>query len=252
MAAPAVLDEGFWTRPKPDPARRGDAEQKAIFCAVGEALSEWEGVEEKLGRLFTVLARATRGDAELIVFRAFGAIETTTGRLNALRSAAEMYFHVHWERSEITREFNRLGDAIVRASHRRNEIAHGKTKIFRGFTHVGVNGSGPLYDDKGIFLVPAAYKVMHNDFVMNIDVDNPRALFQTRYFFTSADIHVFADKFKQLAAAVKDYTSSIAPHENGLPMSVHLLLEAGRQKARGRKAQRLQEQELRPSSLVEA
>jgi hypothetical protein len=123
----AVFPDGYWARPVIDPQVMGDASPTPIFCAVGAALSAWEGVEEALATLLLTLSQCREAAAANAVRRIFGAIESSSGRLAAIGAAAEMYFGQFWERDEIKWRFEALIEHAVKpASYRRNDIAHGR------------------------------------------------------------------------------------------------------------------------------
>jgi len=121
MAKPPIIGPAaaFWDRP---PLREvGEPNADPIYLAVAKALSQWERAEEGFATLFQILIE-TRSEAAA---RAYRSITNSTGRRQALRSAAEVTFT---EKSIIEADREEFKDLIThfeRASSRRDDIAHG-------------------------------------------------------------------------------------------------------------------------------
>lgn len=75
------------------PSPLGDPDEKALFDAVGRALTAWETVEIECARLFAVFV-ATRRKYTYYdpAVRAYGAIIGVVNRKNMLELAAESFF----------------------------------------------------------------------------------------------------------------------------------------------------------------
>jgi hypothetical protein len=113
------------------------------------------------------------------------------------------YTYPHHDDLRIKKPFNDLMHAVSLASKRRDEIAHGVTTEF-----LFVHSAGVDRGNKGCFLGPAKYNSARNkpllqhfhertDILAKIEID---AHFMRRelYLYTSEDIHLFEDKFREL------------------------------------------------------
>jgi hypothetical protein len=71
----------------------GDSNEEAIFSAVGQALTEWEQLENACAQLFAVLVSANHKRAYLApAIRAYGMVVSAATRQQMLVNAAEAYF----------------------------------------------------------------------------------------------------------------------------------------------------------------
>src|ERR1700674_1515777 len=142
MIPPEYLVRTFWDAPAREP--HGDSSVDAVYRAVGHSLSQWELLEVSLSSLFGILVQSTSPAAK----RAYGAIVSAAGRIDALDRAAEVYFS---ERDETQHEYyNNLSKIVRYASPRRNEIAHG---IAECYADISVLGGGyyltaPAYNSR--------------------------------------------------------------------------------------------------------
>ena len=124
-----ILPKRYWTRPTDDPAKVGDQSFENVHSAVGQALSSWEGVEERIASLFMRLSNDFDFNGSLA--KTFGSIENSSARFKVTTAAAERCFGNYWLRNEVKWTFDSLSDNFSAASHRRNEIAHGIATAFR-------------------------------------------------------------------------------------------------------------------------
>jgi hypothetical protein len=130
---PALFTEAFWKRPQTSP--KGNPNADGICQAVGRALSEWEHAEGALADLFCVVTRVTDAVSYRAVYRAYGTIDTSAGRREAITAAAEIHFSPYWDKAR--KSLDQLLEAVARASRRRDDIAHG---IVASFTsHIGMH-----------------------------------------------------------------------------------------------------------------
>jgi hypothetical protein len=92
LEKPVIFTEQFWRRPAPQPM--GDDDPKLVYQAVGEALSQWEQVDQRLADLFLAFTCEASADdmTKRAIRRAYGSIISTAGRREAIRAAAEIYF----------------------------------------------------------------------------------------------------------------------------------------------------------------
>ena len=127
------LQNQYWKRPTP-PKPQGDPKVDPVYAAVGRALSQWEKLEQRLATLFIVVTRAS-DSSNNAVRRAYGAIENGTLRRKAIIAAAEVHFGASWQ-PHVEEAYNKLIDAVSRASKLRDDIAHGIVQHFK-FNNIG-------------------------------------------------------------------------------------------------------------------
>lgn len=185
----------YWNRP-PN-AVQGDATGHPVYTAVGYALTNWEMAEEKLGGLYLRLVRAKETSYDPIR-RAYGSIESNSGRRKAIEAAAEAYFDDYWADGDIRRAFLRLTEAIGFASKRRDDIAHG---IVLGQSMDNVH--------YGFFLFPPDYNTARTNLFADPEGGDPLYHTMTKYRFTSTQIKDLGDKFRELKAAIETHSGLI-------------------------------------------
>lgn len=186
----------FWKRP--DKRAVGEIDERGLYAAVGEALSEWELVEMLLGRLFGVLVESeTRAAA-----RAYGTIANVNGRRDALLFAGEVYFA---EPSRKPHHADLLGilKHYAEASGRRNDIAHGLTTEMideQGVSH-------------GFFHVPPEYSSRKSDTLLREPGSGLRLVsdLSMSHAYLERDIRAFAEKFGRLQDLVQELLKAMAP-----------------------------------------
>ena len=179
------------SRPKqpwdiPDRRRRGDPTRQAIFVAVGDALSEWELVEEKCAEFFAVFVAAPRKSIVMMpAIRAYGSVLSFRARADMLLAAATAYFHTRPKKNFLKPQFTKLLEECRSYAARRNEIAHGRVhELFhRRYAKTG----GRRFKSVGHYLMPSFY--------------NPKKFGLTRdaaYLYTAAEIIYFRTQFTKL------------------------------------------------------
>jgi hypothetical protein len=135
-----------WDIPKPEPL--GSRDPDSVYRAVGQALTEWEGVETACARIFAFLVGAPREWHEIApAVRAFGVVISFPTRCDMITTAGKAFFHLH---TEVTPYEKHISDALSEArefSNRRNEIAHGVVREV-------VNQQR---ESEGYYLVPSFY-----------------------------------------------------------------------------------------------
>jgi hypothetical protein len=211
-----IFPDSYWSSPRIDLKRQGDPSVIAIFCAVGAALSCWEGVEESLSTLYLVLTDCREANTANAVRRSFGSIENNSTRLSVIEAAAEVYFGHAWTKASIKRSFDAIGKAVKLASYIRNEIAHGKAAI---------GGATPETPDGHAFLFAPDYITGRQlPWIKEFKADEPLSHVTSRYMYTSADINLFSNKFQELRLKIADYIGSIKRNEHGVQVNVMTLL----------------------------
>ena len=224
-----LFPDGFWSRPRIDPNRKGDLSSQAIYEAVGQALSQFEQVEETLSTLFLKLTLedgVTAHGGSMAVIRAFGAIEANSARLAVIEAAAEVYFGSYWKIPEVREQFDQVIKNVRLAAYVRNEIAHGKC------LSVTAHGKNELGETtvtvSGYFLVAPSYITGRTSYGKTIDRSDPLGFTMSDYRFTAADIISFGDKFGILWTKISNYMTSMNK-QNGMPKNVFSLLFPGQE-----------------------
>lgn len=206
------LQEEFWKRPVP--RRRGDLNVDPVYVAVGRALSQWEKLEQRLATLFVVVARAS-DSSDSAVRRAYGAVENGTLRRRAIMAAAEVHFGVSWQ-PNVAKAYNKLMDAVSRASKLRDDIAHGIVQHFK------------IDDiDYGAFLFPPYYNTGRTKPYLTDD-DGPPDFGWSDFRFTSKDILEIERRFGELKQLiVHQFEISSSPRPDGSIPLVEALRRSG-------------------------
>jgi hypothetical protein len=195
-----LFTERYWDRQTP--SERGDPNGDIIAQAVGYALSSWESADQALAHLFIQLTECTTTNTFSAIRRAYGSIESNSGRRNAVTAAAEVYFGQHWQDKLVRQPFTDIINAVQWASKRRDDVAHGV--IFSSIT----------VDDThyGAFLLPPEYNTGRT-FAYIGDSADPLRIMRAKYRYTSANIREWQSKFSELAEAILIYTASLRGEE---------------------------------------
>jgi len=190
-----------WARPSP-PSSQGDTDTTKLYAAVGYALSSWEALEATLCTLFIILTGASELPAvNSTIRRAYGAFGFNSGRRQAVRFAAEVYFGSHWPSAKT--ELNKLLKHVENASQRRDDMAHGYVAGFK---------TGET--DHGAFLIPPEYNSRMTYAFSQGDRDT-FSLARAKYRFTSNDIKRYSDQFDQLRQQILDYAVRMKKKDDG-------------------------------------
>ena len=112
------------------PNRMGDRNAEPLFCALGKAVSAWEGVQAATSSLYFAM-RIGNADSEADPgFQAFGGLNQVHKRRKELEERSRLFLEQHFHRNaETTARFEaELKDvlaAYIGWAERRNDIAHG-------------------------------------------------------------------------------------------------------------------------------
>jgi hypothetical protein len=177
----------YWQRP--DMKERGDVSPEPIYLAVGSALAQWESIENSFVSLFCHFIEPRVSNAAA---RAYGAISSSQGRIEALENAAIVYFHLHNVAEDLQNEFQLIIRHFNAARGRRNDIAHAVTINFQ--FEAGV-------DAGGVFLIPAMYGSRKTYPFIPKDGDR-FSIIKSKYRFTSEDIVLITNKFYHLIQVI--------------------------------------------------
>lgn len=168
-----------------DPSPRGDLDENAIFNAVGQALTEWEQVENACARLFALLVSANqRRTYHTPAVRAYGSINNVGTKCEMLRAAATPYFFRRKSKVKFEDEFKKLIGEYSDFSARRNDIAHGS--VSRVFLTERRTAKGHRRGAIGFYLLPSFY--------------NPKKFKEEKfsYQYTSSDVIHYRQEFTKL------------------------------------------------------
>jgi hypothetical protein len=217
---PPIFTSEYWARPQP--RDHGDPNRTLIYQAVGSALNSWERLEEAIFYLCTVLSDTRDARAHHAIAEIFGSIESSGGRRNALERLSLIYFYPHHEDSRIKKPLRDLLDTVSNASRRRDDIAHGVTTEF-----MSIQAGGVDHGSKGCFLVPAVYISSRNiprlhyfDKAIEYTPEGPSdfpILLRGVYRYTSDDIKVFEEKFRELMMKVLEFCGQLIKVDGVIP-----------------------------------
>lgn len=179
---------------------KGDGNINVLYSAVGRALSEWENLEAKLGRVFAHLCGSHSEAPE----RAYGVIASSTGRIDILREA----FNCHPARRRTDLEgFLKFTELVRKFGGRRNEIAHGMA------IHLTTDRG-----EQGHFLCPASYnsrkQMSRADILESLKSDPEFASHSSewaigKYAYTSRQILSYAKHFELLGDRAMEFLGAL-------------------------------------------
>jgi hypothetical protein len=116
-----------WDIPPGPPPEAADKDIATVYTAVGEALSAWERMEERLASLFAIFI-GLQGPSTAAE-RAYGSVMSFHTRKGMLEEAGTVYFRKHPD-AESQALFGELIQFADGFCGRRNDIAHGKVMSF--------------------------------------------------------------------------------------------------------------------------
>jgi hypothetical protein len=228
-APPFVLDnrykdEKHWERGSK--SKHGAPSDKLIHLAVGHAITNWEHVETATAIIFSHFTDFH----SIAAIRAYGTMMSTRARYAAVKEAMNVFFGLRRQASKRDRKVyeqivltQEVADLLLanylRASSRRNDIAHG----------VSLELSYSEAKEQSWFLVPPSYNSARNEDWIEDDfkwrastgrrLSDPEARFTVNkmhyknadYVFGVKEIKVFAGKFAYLYAEILSLFSVFAP-----------------------------------------
>jgi hypothetical protein len=215
---PAIFTEEYWKRPDPQP--KGDDKAQTIYQAVGEALSQWEYVDQRLADLFLAFTSdaSTDDTTKRAIRRAYGSIISTSGRRLAIRTAAEVYFGP--PAKVIGLEVPPLPDAkhveegLIKilntaqwASKLRDDIAHG---LVREDMEVVTRQNDKIIKEEqfGSFLMPPEHNT-DRTYAHDQEYTHLSAAYKARYCYNSGNINGIKLKFYELLDAITSYLDAL-------------------------------------------
>jgi hypothetical protein len=163
---------------KPSSSHVGHATQDEIYLAVGRALSRWEHMESAFIKLFQVLCESS----SLAACRAYGSILTSSGRVAALKMAAEEFFDRR--DLEVAEDLSALFNAYEKTSRYRNYIAHGMVSGLRDSEGI----------ERGYYLSPPSHASRQRTSSAPTDF----WWLTAKYFFNAKNIDDCTARFQEL------------------------------------------------------
>lgn len=200
---PAIFTEAYWKRPVP--REKGDASPDVTAQMVGHTLSKWELADQALSHLFIALCDCTSAASLQAIRRAYGSIESNSGRRNAVAAAAEPYFGPYWDNKFVKQSLMDIINAVQWAAKRRDDIAHG---IIWNITIDNVH--------YGAFLMPPEYNTGRSHLFIENSSD-PLQFMRAKYRYTADDIGELFSKFGLLGKAITDYQQMIKREDGRFP-----------------------------------
>ena len=178
-------------RPHP---KRGDKKATTTYAAVGQALSQWEGLETKLAELFSQLVGGEWPGGDETPYhpavRAYGSVLGSAARLTMIEEAAKAHFQWYPNPALEKQLKDFIGTECRNFATKRNNIAHGV---------VDLRLSDPPRLKIGYWLVPSLYASKKNP------LKGPNA-----YAYTSAEIVYFIKEFDRLWVKAGELISEIS------------------------------------------
>lgn len=121
-----------WERPIGSlvPNRMGDQNAEPLFCALGKAVSAWEGVQTATSGLYFAMRIGNAESEGDPGFQAFGGLNQVHKRRQELEERSRLFLeqHVHHSVETVGRfetELKGVLAAYIGWAERRNDIAHG-------------------------------------------------------------------------------------------------------------------------------
>lgn len=143
--------------PSPQPLASpfmADTDPNLTFAGVGRVISEWEGIEVGLCRIFSFLV----GDPDGEAMRKYGEPHFFGARFVLLNQAADKFF-INRPCQELEGLLHLLGKDILRYSDRRNEVAHGIVMPLNAFSFAKRSISNMRPRTNYWALLPAYYQL---------------------------------------------------------------------------------------------
>jgi hypothetical protein len=182
-----------WDVP-PKPTSSTDSSE-TLYASVGQALSNWELVEQELGQIFAIFVGwpVFGNPLEEPALRAYGSVVSFNGRADMLEAASKAFFSQK-PNPHIELKFRGLMAQTKGFSGRRNDIAHGRVECILKNEH-------PWWTSDETFsnlLLPGLYasKKYTRDC-------------EPMYVYTSKEILYFAYSFKFLSEKLHELSMDI-------------------------------------------
>jgi hypothetical protein len=210
-----IFGSEYWERPVP--SKKGDQNPDDIYRAVGWALSQWEKTDQELAGLFSVMSDVEDWFVVEGVRRAYGAIESNSGRRKAVEAVAEVFFGNYWDEKLVRQSLMDIIQAVQRASRIRDDIAHGIVR-----TDLIIDN-----EDYGSFHMPPRYNTGRS-YAFKQKEDGPLAFLRAKYRYTANDIVLFGRKFTELGDTIHAYLISVIRKQDGTIPLIDDLVAAGK------------------------
>lgn len=174
----------------------GDADDAALFEALGRTLERWEQVELGLSFMYSLF---TAGDVTFAKMREYGAGRIFRDRLAALRKAAEFWFVKNPDQTKEAR-FLAIAKAAEGFAERRNEFAHGLVTDGRRFIFWRLQMALASPNSAQFLVIPPLHSLKKND-----------ASGTPSFGYSSAELNIIRDRFEDLEAAIHHFKHDLWP-----------------------------------------
>lgn len=217
-----------WDAFPPPNLFEGEADENAIYTAVGEALSSWERLEGVVSQVFATVVSAGLDDATALpALRAYGAVTGSFSRNEMVKAAANAALS---HQPEVLSNLKGSLDEMNHFASRRNEIAHGVAARIRA-----MKGGGAITEavriskllDTTWYLVPALYNTKkkpllsnrlkigsgedaeNSDLIQSALQDHLKSMFGL-YKYNARQIRHYSEEFKRLKSEMADVRAEVA------------------------------------------
>ncbi len=185
----------FWSHP--EKRLTGDKNAARIYYAVGRSLTQWELLETMMALLFGVF----NGRDARAATQAYGTLNGTQGRADAIKYAGNAYFFSKDKSENYIKQLKDVLLAYNNASWKRNDIGHGVVTRF---------WNDDAKEDYGYFLTPPSYASKKVDFAKMFEGSGHNMMFNPlSYALTAQDIMIHCSRFESMMHAVREFGRAI-------------------------------------------
>jgi hypothetical protein len=186
------------TPPLPSSA---DEDVNATYCGVGRVITQWEGIEAGLSRIFSMF-NAKPDDYETI--QAYGARPKFSYRMGAVQLAARQFFITRHDQ-KIEGTFDQLSEKMLGFSDRRNDVAHGILTAVQVY---------PWFQARAVGMKPRtnywAILPPYHDFKKHTDMGGKTFLMRLPEFaYTSIELLALEQKLISLYGELSSYREEL-------------------------------------------
>ncbi len=170
-----------------------DTDRKDTYAGTGRVLSEWEGIEVGLCRIFSFL----KGDPDGASMKEYGQPRIFRERYSMLLRVADNFFVSHPNQS-LEGTLHQLSSQIFSHSDRRNEVAHGIVMPINAYLFA--KDILPRLEPRTNYyaLLPSYYQVRSH---------NLAGL--PEFIYGASFLHVIADEMALCYAQISDFRESL-------------------------------------------
>jgi hypothetical protein len=178
-----------------------DEDDNATYAGVGRVLTQWEGIESNLSRIFSMFHNKP-DDYETI--RKYGEPLVFTYRFSNLQRVATQFF-IKRHNQEIEGTLDEMADKIVGFSLRRNEVAHGIVNMVQFYPWF-LERAGSLKPHTRYWaLIPPYHSIRsHKDTGGNVPLSRIPA-----FVYTSIELRELEQKLQALYGEIGTYREKL-------------------------------------------